>query len=437
MKKNIFFIILAFASLVFFYSEEVLEISENHDHHFVESGCGLIPLKTDSSVKPVRSKHHKYVKNDKGQIEVIPFKSCPATSMFSVIYQEPVPANVKTAFEFALGLWEQYIDSDYEIVVYFQYIPLGGALGFAGPQSFYKFPGFTDNLPLDETWYPIPLINHIEQGQPLMQSLPNNIQINAQFNSSRTDWYFGLDANPPSNQFDFVTVALHEIGHGIGFLGSGDANTNDLCDSSNPPVCYPIIYNRNVEDGNGMTITDFVDPSASLTSALASNNLFLTGTNVESANGNLPAKIYAPTTYQPGSSIGHLDETTFAAGGPNSLMTPILTDGEAIHDPGAIVLGLFQDIGYAISTCGQTPSGDCTDSDIVTIAGGTITTDQTVKTSGDSLVTAMATVTINNNADVLWQAKDNIQLNPIFSVETGSTLELRTEDCENSGSPGS
>lgn len=29
--------------------------------------------------------------------------------------------------------------------------------------------------------------------------------------------YFGTDGNPPSNQFDFVTVFMHELTHGLGF----------------------------------------------------------------------------------------------------------------------------------------------------------------------------------------------------------------------------
>ena len=33
-------------------------------------------------------------------------------------------------------------------------------------------------------------------------------------------WYYGTDANPPAGQYDLVTVAAHEIGHGLNFSGS-------------------------------------------------------------------------------------------------------------------------------------------------------------------------------------------------------------------------
>ena len=38
--------------------------------------------------------------------------------------------------------------------------------------------------------------------------------------SSSEDWYFGLDGRPGEDQFDFVSVVLHEIGHGLGFYDS-------------------------------------------------------------------------------------------------------------------------------------------------------------------------------------------------------------------------
>ena len=39
------------------------------------------------------------------------------------------------------------------------------------------------------------------------------------FNShAAVDWYFGTDGNTPSRRRDFVSVVLHEIGHGLGFI---------------------------------------------------------------------------------------------------------------------------------------------------------------------------------------------------------------------------
>lgn len=42
------------------------------------------------------------------------------------------------------------------------------------------------------------------------------------------DWYFGLDRNPGFGQNDFMTVALHELGHLLGFSGNISSFANKL-----------------------------------------------------------------------------------------------------------------------------------------------------------------------------------------------------------------
>ena len=41
-----------------------------------------------------------------------------------------------------------------------------------------------------------------------------------------TEWYLGLDGRVPEGVYDMVTVALHEMGHGLGYLGSANHNGN-------------------------------------------------------------------------------------------------------------------------------------------------------------------------------------------------------------------
>jgi hypothetical protein len=65
----------------------------------------------------------------------------------------------------------------------------------------------------------------------------------------------GLMATPPPGQFDFVTVVLHELGHGLGFillvsLGTGakffgfhDAYMRFLEHHGAPPANYPSMTN--------------------------------------------------------------------------------------------------------------------------------------------------------------------------------------------------
>ena len=70
------------------------------------------------------------------------------------------------------------------------------------------------------TWYPVALANALA-GSDID---PGGDDIDATFNSSigttcpfPSVWYYGLDGNAGSN-IDFVSVLLHELGHGLGFL---------------------------------------------------------------------------------------------------------------------------------------------------------------------------------------------------------------------------
>ena len=90
----------------------------------------------------------------------------------------------------------------------------------------------------------------------------------------------------------------------------------------------------------------FADSSAALAAQLQSGNLFFDSPAVRAANGNVRAKLYAPSPFQPGSSYSHLNEATYLRGSPNSLMTPQLGQGETIRSPGAITLAIFRSLGW-------------------------------------------------------------------------------------------
>ncbi|MDP2602930.1 MAG: hypothetical protein Q8S00_10100 [Deltaproteobacteria bacterium] len=55
---------------------------------------------------------------------------------------------------------------------------------------------------------------------------PGQNDISATFSSTigtpgclqSSGWYYGFDGNPPAGTIDFVSVLLHELGHGLGFL---------------------------------------------------------------------------------------------------------------------------------------------------------------------------------------------------------------------------
>ncbi len=264
------------------------------------------------------------------------------TSTIDVTYNGFTP-QAQAAFQYAVDIWEGLIESNVTIDIVANFTTLGaGVLGSAG--SAYIIRDFS-GAPQANTWYPAALGNKLA-GTDLVTNSPD---ITTNFNSNFSNWYFGTDGNTPAGQYDFVSVVLHELGHGLGFSGLMGYNNGEGSWGSSG---YPGIYDRFTVNGSNQSLINtslFPNPSTALGNQLTSNNLFFNGSNAVVANGGTKPKLYAPNSWQGGSSYSHLDEATYAAGNPNSLMTPQIGTAEAIHDPGAITLGIFEDMGWTIN----------------------------------------------------------------------------------------
>jgi hypothetical protein len=273
----------------------------------------------------------------------------PRTANIVVTYTGFTP-QAQAAFQHAVNIWSSLITSTVPIEVVAEFAPLGsGVLGSAGAN--YVVRNFS-GAPQANVWYPAGLANKLA-GTDLFTGTDNH-DINASFSSSFT-WYYGTDGLAPAGQYDFVSVVLHELGHGLGFFGSANVSAGS---GSWGLSGFPTVYDLSVFNGSGQQIINtslFPNPSAALAAQLQSNNLFWTGANGVAANGGASPKLYAPASWESGSSYSHLDEATYPAGNANSLMTPQLGSAEAIHNPGPITLGMFRDHGWTTSTPPTTP----------------------------------------------------------------------------------
>jgi hypothetical protein len=263
------------------------------------------------------------------------------TATISVTYNGFTP-QAQAAFQYAVDIWESLLVSNVEIKVDAYWKPFGpGVLGSCGPDYFIRDFG----AGVAGTWYPAALANKVA-GSDLD---PSGGDITANF-SSTFNWYLGTDGNTPSNQFDFATVVLHELGHGLGLIGLMSVDSGTGQGQWGYGTGYPGIYDRFTENGSGQSLINtalFTNPSIALGSQLTSNNLFFDGPNAVAANNGIRPKLFAPSPWQSGSSYSHLDENTYAPGTPNSLMTPYLDYAEAIHNPGPITMGILRDSGWS------------------------------------------------------------------------------------------
>lgn len=271
---------------------------------------------------------------------------------FEITYQGSTP-EIEAAVEFATDIWGQHLMSNIPIKIHVNVTQVPLFLGVSLANARKNFP----NAPLQEVWYPTSLANAMANAELNPGESDMEITIGA------SNWYYGLDANPPSNQQDFVSVFLHEVCHSLGIVSLSNKESNEgtfgevspsdlgIIPSSftfNDLESLPGIFDVHLINGAGNSLVDsmlFPNGSTELGSQLTSNNLFFAGDSALAANSNFPARIYAPSSFALGSSCSHLDETTYNST-PNSMMTPFSSSGDAMHHPGPIILGALYDIGW-------------------------------------------------------------------------------------------
>ena len=245
-----------------------------------------------------------------------------------------------------MDIWAALLDIDIQITVdaTFTSLPEGNVGNAGGP--------FTTGIPsgLPGFAYILSLADQVE-GTNLF---PGTFHINANFSSTFPTWYFGTDANPGPGQAGFVTVVLHELGHGLGFFSSfgvDGMNGSFGIDFSGTPV--PAIFDKFVENSSGTSLIDtgvFGNPSTELEMALTGGDLVFDGPLASTGNGGSAPDLFAPDPFVTASSISHLDEDTYPLGNANALMTPTVFTSEANHAPGPVTLGLFQDMGWLLAS---------------------------------------------------------------------------------------
>ena len=263
------------------------------------------------------------------------------SAIINLEFASGFPELAMPAVEMAVDIWAQSIETALPIDILADWDSLSpSVLAQSSPlQVIHDF----DGAPVANRQYALALANQFA-GEDLDPANPDMVLT---FTEEAT-WYFGLDGQADSTQYDLVTVALHEIAHGLGYIGSANHNGNSGFFGYQG---VPFIYDQFVEFTNSSGITssilDFTSGTVSLGDALESDALNWGGDNGVAANpGFGRPRLYAPSIWNTGASFSHLREGSFPAGNDNSLMTPFLNKGESIHHPGAIALGMMQDLGW-------------------------------------------------------------------------------------------
>lgn len=212
-------------------------------------------------------------------------------------------------FREAARIWGQTLPGNVEIKVDASFAPLdctanSAVLARSGPAAIWA--DFT-GAPVAGTWYVVAEANQLagedlEAGQSHISSTFNS-KLGQSGCFAGYPFYYGFDTNAPSGDVNFLTVALHEFTHGLGFIPLADKSTGELCCA---PTVLPDIFDAFVYDTTKAKswnqMTSDADRQAS---AINTGNLVWNGPAANAAGAAyLAAGVPALVVSSPAAAVG-------------------------------------------------------------------------------------------------------------------------------------
>jgi hypothetical protein len=290
---------------------------------------------------------------------------------FEIIYDEEfkkadTDGKRKEAFQRALNTWTIHLlDPDpnstikINIQVYLRDLSSKGLSGLCVPNGVLNKGDFsTSNVGV---WYTSALAKYlavVNDNKECFSKLNNDISVDMVviFNE-KTTWYAGEDPTGiGKTEVDFQSIALHEVAHGLGFIGLFSVDKNDkgaygskteITDVVNP-LLNTLVISFSVPDLDNKPsvygeFTQVQTTNKKLTSYTnSSDDLYkaLTGQNGDlcfKCSDSTSYKIYAPSSFEMFSSIDHITE---------GLMKPSITSAEIIRDVDPKTLNILSSLGW-------------------------------------------------------------------------------------------
>jgi hypothetical protein len=280
-------------------------------------------------------------------------------------------AQALNAFQYAANVLGALLYSDVEVIVTARFMPRDGVgsplldcgsswavLGAASPDWVCVADVINDHPNVD-LWYPGALCNRLA-GVRLEDTGgdPYSSDIGADFNGRvgkpgclpTSSWYFGFDANAQNSQIDLVSVVLHELSHGLGFLtfagidGAPLGGTLDVFmayayDNEQSRYWYQMTNNQRLASSENDPSLVWRGPRT----VAAAQSYLISGKDI---NGR--PRMYAPASFEAGSSVSHFTNTA----DPSILMEPTISPTLDHTVNGIdITLPFLQDIGWRDPGC--------------------------------------------------------------------------------------
>jgi len=161
------------------------------------------------------------------------------------------------------------------------------------------------------------------------------------------DWYYLTDGETPPSEFDFASVMIHELAHGLGFRGYFSVdNEENLGYGAIPPGAFDGFF----ENGQGQRLIDTIlfPPRGSneLRLALITPPVYFVSPIIarEVSGENPGPRMHIPNPWAQGNSLYHLHSDY--DGTKNALMTFSTSPGSPIHDPGPLTTYMLYENGW-------------------------------------------------------------------------------------------
>jgi len=244
------------------------------------------------------------------------------------------------------------------------------ALGQAAPVQFAS--GFSGQ-PIANTFYPLALANALAGRRIAADSNDINATFNATLDSGFSSclqgrrWYYGLDGRQPAGRLNFLSTAVHELTHGLGFV-SLVALRNSFGDAIGefPRTAngnrLPDIYSRFIKDLSLSGQPTWPELSAEQRADSITNGPDVVWRDANTANaaaGILSdglnqgfVQIFAPANIAPSSSISHWDVSL----DPDQLMEPFATGRIDVTDGIGLATCALENIGWQLMGNARCPS---------------------------------------------------------------------------------
>lgn len=154
--------------------------------------------------------------------------------------------------------------------------------------------------------------------------------------------------------YDFRSVAMHELLHVLGVSSLLRPTGQGALGAATGSPDKWSLFDQFLTDaaGNRLVTADgrFDSALAGLLTDAASGDIFFSGSAAMAANGGQRVALYAPATFQAGSSLTHLDPFVFSGeSSPSPLLLPGIAFGEGPRVLTAVELGMLVDLGYTLA----------------------------------------------------------------------------------------